>query len=98
MIFLPIIGIDSGEGLSLLSEMQTCLDDLCVVKHHQGSTGQILRQGTEHVFSHLTVLVDEQLARVALRQRELCDALIGQVVAVISNMYSLWIQCFIFCF
>ena len=39
--------------------------------------------------------VDEQLAAVTLCQGELGNALVGQVVVVISNMYVLWIQNFL---
>ena len=77
------------------SEMQACLDDLRVVEDHQGTLGQVFRQGEKDILAHLTMIVDEQLAGIALSQWELGDAFVGQVVVVISNMYVLRIQIFL---
>ena len=77
------------------SEMQACLDDLRVVEDHQSTCGQVFGQGGKDVLAHLTLVIDEQLAGITLCQRKLGNALVGQVVVVISNMYVLWIQNFL---
>ena len=67
--------------------MQSRLDDARVVHHHQRSFGQILGQVVEHILPYLTPAVKQQLRVVALGHRELRDALVGQVVGVIADMY-----------
>ena len=71
----------------LLAEVQTCLDDLRIIIHHQSPLRQIVRQVVEDVLSYLTLVVDEQLRVVALSLWELGYALVGQLVIVFANMY-----------
>ena len=78
---------DFDESSRLLPEVQTCLDDSCIVEDHECSFGQKGWQGAELCLADAAPIIDEQFAAVALRQRELCDALIGQRVVVVAYLY-----------
>ena len=66
--------------------MQTSLDDLGIVEHHQSAGWQMVGQIKEGVLAHLTVIVDQQLGMIALGQGELGNALVGQGVVIIRNV------------
>ena len=76
----------------LLAEMQTGLDDLGIVEHHESALGQVLGQVEEEVLSHLTMMVDEQFRLVTLCLGEFRNALVGQIVVIFANMYLLRIH------
>ena len=80
-----------GSG-PILPEMQPRLDDSRIVEDHECSLGQQLWQGAERRLADAASVIDEQLAAVALGERELCDALIGQRVVVIAYLYMLCVH------
>ena len=69
--------------------MQTCLNHLSIVEYHQRTLRQILRQMAETVVRDLTVTIDQQLRLVALSQGELSNALVGQWIVIVTDMYML---------
>ena len=69
----------------LLAEVEAGLNDLCVVEHHERARWQIVGQVAEPVVADLSLAVDQQLRLVALLQWELCDALVGQLVVVVTD-------------
>ena len=71
--------------------MQSSLNDSRVVEDHQTSLWQQRRQVAEHRLADLSAFIDKQLAAVALLQRELRNALIGQriVVVVYLNVFCI---------
>ena len=77
------------EGAGRLVEMQARLYDFRVVEYHERARLQIVRQLAEHVLAHRAVAVDEQFRRVALGQGILGDALVGQGVVVVADVYML---------
>ena len=69
------------------AEVQTRLDDLCIVEHHQCTLWQVFRQVIEDIFAYFTFIVHQQLRVVALRYRELRNPLVRQFVIVVLNLY-----------
>ena len=81
------------KGSRLLAEVHAGLDNLGVVEHHQGTLRQVARQIVERVFAHLAMTVDEQLAVVALGERKLGYALIGERIVIVADLYVFCIHC-----
>ena len=75
-------------------EMQTRLDYLRVVEHHQGPLRQIVRKVEKRVFLHFAVAVEQQFRGVALCERIFRNAFIGQRIVVIADVDMLgWVFC-----
>ena len=73
--------------------MNACLNDSCVVEHHQSSLRQVLRQVVENIITHFAMIVDEKFRVVTFLQREFGDTLVGQIIIEIRNMYVFCIHC-----
>lgn len=69
----------------LFPEVQACLDDFRVVEDHQRPLRQVLRQGVEHGVADVAVVVDQQLALVAVLQRVFRDASVGESVIIVFD-------------
>ena len=78
-----------NQGSCVFAEMNPCLNDARVVEHHQRSFWQMVGQIVEHVLAHVSMLVEQQFAMVALWEWELGDAFVGQWVVVVADMYFL---------
>ena len=76
----------------LLAETQAGLYHLGVVEHHQCALGQIRGQMVETAFLHLSAVVHQKLAAVALRQGEFGNALVGQGVIIILDLNMLGVH------
>ena len=77
---------DFYQGASIFAEMQTRLDDLRVVEHHQGAFWQVVGQVEEHVLPHYTFIIYKQFRVVALLQRKLGNTLVWQWVVIVVNL------------
>ena len=88
---------DLNEGTSMiaigicLTEMHTCLDDLRVVEHHQGSLRKIFREVIEHILPHLTMLIKKQFGVITLSDRKLRYAFVWERIVIVAYMYMSWI-------
>ena len=74
------------------AEMQTRLNHLRIVHHHQRPLRQMLWQMVEDVLAHYTFIIYKQLRVVAFRHRKFRYPLVRQLIAVIADMYLLCIH------
>ena len=63
--------------------METCLNNLGIVEHHERTCGQIVGQMEKVVGSYFAMPIDKQLAVVALGEWKLGNALIGELILII---------------
>ena len=77
---------DLNHGACSLSEMKSCLYNFRIVEYHQRTARDVLREIIEHILPYRSLVVDKQFAVISFGQRELCDAIVGQIVIVI--LYS----------
>ena len=96
--YLLIVDRSSGlhqkylyQGTGRLAKVHAGLNDLGIIENHQCARGQIGWQMVENILAHLAMLIDKQLAVVALGQGELSYPLIGQRVVIITdfNMFCI---------
>ena len=78
---------------SLFPEVQPYLYYFGVVEYDKVTFRQVAGQGGENVFANIAVAVDEQLRLVAHWQWELGDALVGQRVVVVADVYMFGVLC-----
>ena len=75
------------QGARIFMEMQTCLYHLRIVEHHEGFRRQILGKVVEHILPYYTFIIYKELRVVTLRHRKLSDAVVFQLVVIITDMY-----------
>lgn len=84
---------DLNERAGGFVEVKSGLYHTCVVGHHEHTRMEMSGQIVEHVLTHLSFVVDEQLAVVARNHGKLCYPLIGEIVVVIAYLYMFCIHC-----
>ena len=68
------------------TKKQARRDHFRVIEHHQGAGRKFLCEMTEYAFADLTVAINQQFRRIALREGIFGDPLVGKRIRIILNM------------